>query len=79
MSRPLRVAVIGAGIGGLVAANALLRRGFDVEVYEQASELSEIGAGIQISPNALQVFRALDLETPMMQIAHEPEGFMGSD
>ncbi len=79
MSQPLRVAVIGAGIGGLVAANALLRRGFDVEVYEQASELAEIGAGIQISPNALQVFRALDLETPMMQIAHEPEGFMGSD
>ena len=79
MSQPLRVAVIGAGIGGLVAANALLRRGFDVEVYEQASELAEIGAGIQISPNALQVFRALDLEAPMLRIAHEPEGFLGTD
>lgn len=79
MSRPLRVGVVGAGIGGLVAANALLRHGFEVEVYEQAAELAEIGAGIQISPNALKVFRALDLEAPLLPIAHEPLGFLGSD
>jgi salicylate hydroxylase len=62
---PLKVLIAGGGIGGLAAAIALLRRGFDVEVYEQAGELREFGAGIQISPNgnralhALGVFEAL--------------------
>lgn len=52
-----KVLVAGGGIGGLAAAVALLQRGFDVEVYEQAGELREVGAGIQISPNGN---RALD-------------------
>ena len=46
----LEVAVIGGGIGGLSAALQLLRVGLDVHVYEQASRITEIGAGIQISP-----------------------------
>jgi salicylate hydroxylase len=45
------IAIIGAGIGGLAAALALLRQGLDVDVYEQSPELGEIGAGIQISAN----------------------------
>ena len=57
-----RVAVIGAGIGGLAAALALLQRGLDVDVYEQAPELGEVGAGIQISPNGTRVLYALGLE-----------------
>jgi salicylate hydroxylase len=57
-----RIAVIGAGIGGLAAALALLRRGLDVEVYEQAPELGEVGAGIQISSNGTRVLYALGLE-----------------
>jgi salicylate hydroxylase len=56
-ARPLKVLVAGGGIGGLCAAIALLQRGFAVEVYEQAGEMREIGAGIQISPNGN---RALD-------------------
>lgn len=44
-TRPLRVAVVGAGVGGLTAAIALRARGFEVEVYDQVRELSEIGAG----------------------------------
>ena len=48
----MRIAVIGGGIGGLSAALALLEAGFDVQVYEQAPKFGEIGAGIQISPNA---------------------------
>jgi len=54
-ARPLRVAIIGGGIGGLAAALSLLRAGFDVQVYEQASSLSEVGAGIQMSPNATRI------------------------
>jgi 2-polyprenyl-6-methoxyphenol hydroxylase-like FAD-dependent oxidoreductase len=55
------VAVVGGGIGGLTAALALLRAGFDVHVYEQASALGEVGAGIQISPNASRVLHRLGL------------------
>jgi len=57
-----RIAVIGAGIGGLATALALLRRGLDVEVYEQAPQLGEVGAGIQISSNGTRVLYALGLE-----------------
>ena len=46
------VAVVGGGIGGLAAALSLFRAGFDVHVYEQAHTLREVGAGIQVSPNA---------------------------
>ena len=47
MSAPaLRVAIVGGGIGGTAAANALLQRGLNVRVYEQASALSEVGAGV---------------------------------
>lgn len=56
---PLKVLVAGGGIGGLAAAIALLQRGFDVEVYEQAGEMREIGAGIQISPNGNRALHAL--------------------
>jgi salicylate hydroxylase len=51
------VLIAGGGIGGMCAAAALLKRGYDVDIYEQAGELREIGAGIQISPNGN---RALD-------------------
>lgn len=50
-STKAHVLIAGGGIGGVAAALALLRRGFDVSVYEQAPELGEVGAGIQISPN----------------------------
>lgn len=55
-TRALRVAIIGGGIGGLSAAHALTRRGIDVTVHEQASQLGEVGAGVQLAPNG---FRAL--------------------
>jgi salicylate hydroxylase len=56
-----RVAVIGGGIGGLTAALALIRHGVDVDVYEQAPELKELGAGVQISSNGTRVLHALGL------------------
>jgi salicylate hydroxylase len=51
MSR-ISVVVVGGGIGGLFAANALTARGIDVSVYEQAPELGEIGAGVYVTPNS---------------------------
>lgn len=54
MARPgrtLRVLITGGGIGGLTAALALLRRGIDVQVFEQAHALREVGAEVQVSAN----------------------------
>ena len=65
--------VVGAGIGGLTAALALLGRGIDVEVYEQSSELSEVGAGIQISSNGTRVLFALGLEMALAEVQVRPE------
>lgn len=55
----LPVLIAGGGIGGLAAALALVRRGFKVQVFEQAPEVGEIGAGIQLAPNAFHAFDAL--------------------
>src|SRR5262245_21945227 len=55
----LPILVAGGGIGGLAAALALARQGFAVRVLEQAAELGEIGAGIQLGPNAFSAFDAL--------------------
>ena len=55
----LPVLVSGGGIGGLAAALALVRQGFQVQVFEQSAEIGEIGAGIQLGPNAFHAFDAL--------------------
>src|SRR5262245_38066769 len=73
MSTPRKVVMVGAGIGGLTAALALLARGIDVEVYEQSSELGEIGAGIQISSNGTRVLFALGLEAALAEVQVRPE------
>ncbi|HXO00870.1 MAG TPA: NAD(P)-binding protein, partial [Stellaceae bacterium] len=56
-----KIAVIGGGLGGLAAALSLFRSGFDVEVYEQAAELTEVGGGIQVAPNAARILYRLGL------------------
>ena len=58
-TQALPVLVAGGGIGGLAAALALVRRGFNVKVLEQSPEIGEIGAGIQLGPNAFHAFDAL--------------------
>ena len=60
----LRTYVIGGGIGGLATALALAQRGADVTVLEQAPEITEVGAGLQISPNGFAVLAALGLGAP---------------
>jgi salicylate hydroxylase len=73
MSKHGHVAIIGAGIGGLTAAFALLRRGIDVQVYDQANQLKEVGAGIQISSNGSRVLFALGLEDALKQVQVRPQ------
>jgi salicylate hydroxylase len=68
----LTVAVVGGGIGGLTAALALLRAGLDVHVYEQAQELREVGAGIQIGPNASRILHGLGLADRLDAAAVRP-------
>ena len=57
----LKVVVIGGGIGGLFAANALIARGFQVSVYEQASNLGEVGAGVFLTPNSVRQLQRVSL------------------
>lgn len=71
MQSDLHVIIAGAGIGGLTAALALLQRGFDVDVYEQASELRELGAGIQIAANGTRVLIDLGLEERLRPLVCE--------
>lgn len=75
MSQKLqKVAIVGAGIGGLTAALALLRAGIDVDVYEQASQFGEVGAGIQLSPNGTRCLFHLGLESAISALAAQPSG-----
>ena len=62
-----QVAIIGAGIGGLTLALSLLQAGYRVAVYEQAPELLELGAGIQIAPNGTRILRHLGLESALLE------------
>ena len=71
MARPILIA--GGGIGGLAAALALAQKGFDCEVLEQSPTFAEIGAGIQIGPNAFQIFRRLGIEDAIHAVAFFPE------
>lgn len=68
------VVVVGAGLGGLTAAMALLRQGLQVTVLEQAPALGEVGAGVQLSANATRVLGLLGLDQAMATMGAEAEG-----
>jgi salicylate hydroxylase len=74
VEKTLRIVILGAGIGGLTAALALMRSGHDVDLYEQAHELAELGAGVQISANGARVLFALGLEDAIRSVWCEPKG-----
>jgi salicylate hydroxylase len=68
----LRIGIVGAGIGGMSAALALARAGSQPTVFEQASSLGEVGAGISLSPNAVKGLWYLGLGEPLAEQADEP-------
>ena len=76
MPRAPRIAIIGGGIGGLAAALALERRGAETIVCEQSPELSEIGAGLNLTPNAVKALRALGLDREVETIGWGSEWLM---
>jgi salicylate hydroxylase/6-hydroxynicotinate 3-monooxygenase len=75
----MRIAIIGAGIGGLAVAAALHQRGFAAEIYEQADKFARVGAGLQQSPNAVKVHRGLGIEDRVRQVANRPASSLNRD
>lgn len=65
----LRIAIVGGGIGGMAAAAFLHRAGIEATVHEQAGELTEVGAGLVLAPNAVRLLRALDIAEPALRRA----------
>src|SRR5262245_49350787 len=73
MARTPKVTIIGGGIGGLAAARALVLRGFEATVYEQAPRLSEFGGGVVMTPNAMKALRRLGIEDAVLASAFAPK------
>jgi salicylate hydroxylase len=71
-----KILIVGAGLGGLAAASCLLKAGFDVEVFEQAPALGEVGAGIQMSANPMHVLRHLGLEDDVLRLGVQPGAYV---
>ena len=68
-----KVMISGGGIGGLTAALCLRQNGFAVELFEQSADFSEVGAGIQLSANAMHVLRHLGLEPAIAACSFTPQ------
>ncbi|MCR9134966.1 MAG: FAD-dependent monooxygenase [Alphaproteobacteria bacterium] len=68
------IAIVGAGIGGLTTALAFARQGVVVNIFEQSEQLREVGAGIQLSPNATAILGDLGLTDALAEHWHEPDG-----
>jgi 2-polyprenyl-6-methoxyphenol hydroxylase-like FAD-dependent oxidoreductase len=79
VSGDARIAIVGAGIGGLAAAATLQRAGFVVDVYEQARAFARVGAGIQMMPNSMKVLRGLGLEDRLKGIAFAPKSHLNRE
>lgn len=71
MSR--RVTVVGGGMGGLAAALACTRAGWQAKLYEQARAFSEVGAGIQLGPNTTRILAGWGLEPALLDVAARPQ------
>tara|TARA_X000001036_G_C20655408_1_gene796723 strand:- start:456 stop:1637 length:1182 start_codon:yes stop_codon:yes gene_type:complete len=71
-----KILIAGAGLGGLSAAGCLLKAGFDVEIYEHAPSLGEVGAGIQMSANAMHVLNYLGIGEKISAQSVRPEAYV---
>jgi salicylate hydroxylase len=79
MAKAPRIAIVGGGLAGLAAANALATVGFDPEVFERAPTLGEIGAGINISPQGVKALRAVGLGEAALAVANLSPGIFTRD
>ncbi len=77
MSKSTRVGIVGGGIGGAALARALQKKGIEAFVFERAPAFGEIGAGVQMTPNAVKVLRALGLQEELDRIGFLPEAMVG--
>lgn len=72
----MKAMIAGGGIGGIATALALVQRGWDVVVFEQATQIREVGAGIQVSPNGTRVLSALGIYDALRPVLCEPEAII---
>jgi 2-polyprenyl-6-methoxyphenol hydroxylase-like FAD-dependent oxidoreductase len=73
------IAIIGAGVGGLAVSSCLRKMGIETTTYEQASAFSRIGAGIQMTPNAMRVLDGIGVGEKIRAIAFESPYFRSRD
>ncbi|MBM9400279.1 FAD-dependent monooxygenase [Gluconacetobacter azotocaptans] len=73
----MRVGIIGGGIGGAALALALLQQGIDAHLFERAPAFGEVGAGIQVTPNAVKIIRAMGLMEALRTISFTPQALVG--
>ena len=66
-----KIAIIGAGMGGMAAAGTLRQAGLDVQVFEQAHQFGRIGAGIQMLPNSMKVLRGIGVEDTLRKLEYD--------
>lgn len=76
MPKPLSLAIVGAGIGGLAVAATLRRFGMEARIYEQAPRFARIGAGIQMMPNSMKVLRQIGIEDRLRRISFAPNSHL---
>jgi salicylate hydroxylase len=74
-----RIAIIGGGIGGVALSGALRKFGVESHIFERAPAFGEIGAGIQMTPNAVKVLRALGLWSQLRDVSFLPQSIVGRD
>lgn len=77
MKRPKTIGIVGGGIGGVALAANLIARGFEVRLFERAEAFGEVGAGIQMTPNAVKVVKALGQLDKMLAVGFLPEAIVG--
>jgi salicylate hydroxylase len=75
----LRIAIIGAGIGGLTLALALREHGIDAQLYEQTDELREVGAAVALSANATRFYERMGLRPEFEKVCAEVPGLVYRD
>lgn len=77
MSKKLKVGIIGGGIGGVTLAASLSQQGIETHLFEHAEQFGEVGAGIQMTPNAVKVIKALGAESALHNVGFLPEALVG--